>query len=149
MPNHPNDPKGNKKKLHIGNNFATIVYNDSGEEFNFQIIKVPFNFESIGFSIDINRYFLIFQLELWFRASSISPLSSSNRWNTVRTRSRYRSRTTLTILSAIPTTKSFPITACQFWPANWLFIATWVIQTFYNNCHNYHIFRVRQTLYYC
>lgn len=40
MPNNPNDPKGNSKKRHIGNNFVTIVYNDSGEEYNFQTVRV-------------------------------------------------------------------------------------------------------------
>ncbi|CAH1389862.1 unnamed protein product [Nezara viridula] len=44
MPNNPNDPKGNRKKTHIGNNYVTIVYNDSGEEYNFQTVKAQFNY---------------------------------------------------------------------------------------------------------
>jgi len=44
MPNNPNDPHGNSKKLHIGNNYVTIVYNDSGEDYNFQTIKAQFNY---------------------------------------------------------------------------------------------------------
>ena len=30
MPSHEKDPKANKKKRHIGNDFVTIVYNNSG-----------------------------------------------------------------------------------------------------------------------
>lgn len=30
MPNHERDPQANKKKRHIGNDFVTIVYNNSG-----------------------------------------------------------------------------------------------------------------------
>ena len=30
MPNHEKDPKANKKKRHIGNDFVAIVYNNSG-----------------------------------------------------------------------------------------------------------------------
>uniref|UniRef100_A0AAU7B8N1 Tuberin n=1 Tax=Pyrrhocoris apterus TaxID=37000 RepID=A0AAU7B8N1_PYRAP len=44
MPNSPNDPKGNRKKAHIGNNYVTIVYNDSGEEYNFQTVRAQFNY---------------------------------------------------------------------------------------------------------
>ena len=30
MPGHEKDPKANKKKRHIGNDFVAIVYNNSG-----------------------------------------------------------------------------------------------------------------------
>jgi len=40
MPNRPSDPNGNNKKRHIGNDFVTIVYNNSGEEFDMGTIKV-------------------------------------------------------------------------------------------------------------
>ncbi|XP_014260624.1 tuberin [Cimex lectularius] len=44
MPNSPTDLNATSKKLHIGNNFVTIVYNDSGEEYNFQTVKAQFNY---------------------------------------------------------------------------------------------------------
>ena len=34
------DPSCSNKKLHIGNDFVTIVYNDSGSEYKFGTIKV-------------------------------------------------------------------------------------------------------------
>ncbi len=34
------DPKCSSKKLHIGNDFVTIVYNDSGSNYKFGTIKV-------------------------------------------------------------------------------------------------------------
>ena len=34
------DPSCSNKKLHIGNDFVTIVYNDSGAEYKFGTIKV-------------------------------------------------------------------------------------------------------------
>ena len=40
MPNRDTDPGGNSKKMHIGNNFVTIIYNDSDEEVKFGTIKV-------------------------------------------------------------------------------------------------------------
>lgn len=40
MPNKDSDPNCNNKKRHIGNNNVTIVYNESGEEYNFNTIKV-------------------------------------------------------------------------------------------------------------
>lgn len=42
MPNKESDPNCNDKKLHIGNNYVTIVYNESGEDFNINTIKVSF-----------------------------------------------------------------------------------------------------------
>lgn len=40
MPNKESDPYCNDKKRHIGNNNVTIVYNESGEEYNINTIKV-------------------------------------------------------------------------------------------------------------
>lgn len=42
MPNHENDPNCNEKKKHIGNDYVSIVYNESGEEYNLSTIKVNF-----------------------------------------------------------------------------------------------------------
>lgn len=38
--NLTSDPKCSSKKLHIGNDFVTIVYNDSGSKYKFGTIKV-------------------------------------------------------------------------------------------------------------
>lgn len=40
MPNREQDPNCYDKKKHIGNDFVTIVYNESGEEYNLNTIKV-------------------------------------------------------------------------------------------------------------
>lgn len=40
MPNKPQDPSANLKKLHIGNDHVVIVYNNSGTEFNISVLKV-------------------------------------------------------------------------------------------------------------
>lgn len=40
MPIKENDSNCNNKKMHIGNNYVTIVYNESGEEYNINTIKV-------------------------------------------------------------------------------------------------------------
>lgn len=40
MPNKEQDPLCHEKKKHIGNDFVTIVYNESGEEYNLNTIKV-------------------------------------------------------------------------------------------------------------
>lgn len=40
MPNKDSDPNCNAKKLHIGNDYVTIVYNDSNEDYRIGIIKV-------------------------------------------------------------------------------------------------------------
>ncbi|XP_071106055.1 tuberin-like isoform X2 [Haliotis cracherodii] len=47
MPNRESDPNCNAKKLHIGNDFVTIVYNDSGEEYKMGTIKGQFNYVNI------------------------------------------------------------------------------------------------------
>nr|CAD7202056.1 unnamed protein product [Timema douglasi] len=47
MPNKETDPSGNGKKLHIGNDFVTIVYNESGEDYNMQTVKGQFNYACV------------------------------------------------------------------------------------------------------
>lgn len=47
MPLKDSDPSCNNKKLHIGNDFVTIVYNESGEEYNIGTIKGQFNYVNI------------------------------------------------------------------------------------------------------
>ena len=39
-PTLESDPNCNEKKKYIGNDFATIVYNESGEDYNLNTIKV-------------------------------------------------------------------------------------------------------------
>ena len=40
MPTLTSDLQCSNKKLHIGNNFVTIIYNDSGQPYQFGTIKV-------------------------------------------------------------------------------------------------------------
>ena len=40
MPCHSHDPNFIEKKKHIGNDYVTIVYDDSGENYRMGIIKV-------------------------------------------------------------------------------------------------------------
>lgn len=40
MPNKDNDLNCNNKKKHIGNDWITVVYNESGEEYDLNTIKV-------------------------------------------------------------------------------------------------------------
>uniref|UniRef100_A0A1Y1N0Q7 Rap-GAP domain-containing protein n=1 Tax=Photinus pyralis TaxID=7054 RepID=A0A1Y1N0Q7_PHOPY len=47
MPNKDSDPNCTSKKLHIGNNNVTIVYNESGEDYNINTIRGQFNFACI------------------------------------------------------------------------------------------------------
>ncbi|CAH1116150.1 unnamed protein product [Phaedon cochleariae] len=47
MPNKESDPLCNNKKMHIGNNYVTIVYNESGAEFNNSTIKGQFTFACV------------------------------------------------------------------------------------------------------
>ena len=42
MPNKESDPNCNSKKRHIGNDYVSIVYNDSGEDYKIGVIKVGF-----------------------------------------------------------------------------------------------------------
>ena len=39
MPQKDSDPKCNQKKLHIGNDYVAIVYNESGEDYKIGTIK--------------------------------------------------------------------------------------------------------------
>lgn len=39
-PNKESDPQANEKKKYIGNDYVVIVYNESGEEYNLNTIKV-------------------------------------------------------------------------------------------------------------
>lgn len=43
MPTKESDPNCNGKKRHIGNNYVTIVYNESGQPYNINTIKGQFN----------------------------------------------------------------------------------------------------------
>ena len=40
MPTKASDPKCTSKKQHIGNNYVSVVYNESGETYNIQTVKV-------------------------------------------------------------------------------------------------------------
>ena len=42
MPTRESDPGCNSKKMHIGNDFVTIVYNDSQQAVKFGTIKVTY-----------------------------------------------------------------------------------------------------------
>lgn len=46
MPTRDSDPGCNSKKMHIGNDFVTIVYNDSQQTVKFGRIKVRCRFIS-------------------------------------------------------------------------------------------------------
>ncbi|ODO11935.1 hypothetical protein I350_00719 [Cryptococcus amylolentus CBS 6273] len=50
MPNNPLDPKFDRKKRLIGNDYVKIVYNDSGQDFKFDTIKTEFNLINIVIS---------------------------------------------------------------------------------------------------
>ncbi|KAG0339283.1 Tuberous sclerosis 2-like protein [Podila humilis] len=47
MPNNPHDPQFNGKKRHIGNDWVTIVFNESGSEYDFGTISGQFNFMTV------------------------------------------------------------------------------------------------------
>jgi hypothetical protein len=56
-PTLESDPNCNEKKKYIGNDYATIVYNESGEDYNLNTIKVRCGgglrgFRGFNFSID-------------------------------------------------------------------------------------------------
>lgn len=44
MPNFDSDANCNNKKKNIGNDFVTIVYNESGQEYDIQTVKVHIHF---------------------------------------------------------------------------------------------------------
>ncbi|WVN85619.1 uncharacterized protein L203_100768 [Cryptococcus depauperatus CBS 7841] len=50
MPINPNDPKFDRKKRLIGNDFVKIIYNECGMDFAFDTIKTAFNFINIVIS---------------------------------------------------------------------------------------------------
>ncbi|KAI1310532.1 Tuberous sclerosis 2-like protein [Mortierella claussenii] len=47
MPNHPHDANFDFKKRHIGNDWVTIVFNESGAEYDFGTISGQFNFMTL------------------------------------------------------------------------------------------------------
>lgn len=47
MPNKDDDPNRTEKKKNIGNDYVSIVYNESGEEYNLNTIKGQFNYACI------------------------------------------------------------------------------------------------------
>ncbi|KAH3676271.1 hypothetical protein WICMUC_002148 [Wickerhamomyces mucosus] len=47
MPNNESDPNYSLKKRHIGNNHVNIFFDESGQQFDFNIIKSQFNFLNI------------------------------------------------------------------------------------------------------
>ncbi|KAF9332103.1 Tuberous sclerosis 2-like protein, partial [Podila minutissima] len=47
MPNNPHDPQFSGKKRHIGNDWVTIVFNESGSEYDFGTISGQFNFMTV------------------------------------------------------------------------------------------------------
>ncbi|EFN68657.1 Tuberin [Camponotus floridanus] len=47
MPTKASDPKCTSKKTHIGNNYVTLVYNESDEAYNIQTVKGQFNYACV------------------------------------------------------------------------------------------------------
>ncbi|KAM0730676.1 Tuberin [Formica fusca] len=47
MPTKASDPKCTSKKTHIGNNYVTLVYNESDETYNIQTVKGQFNYACV------------------------------------------------------------------------------------------------------
>ncbi|XP_066593113.1 tuberin [Prorops nasuta] len=47
MPTKLSDPKCTSKKQHIGNDYVTIVYNESGKPYNIQTVKGQFNYACV------------------------------------------------------------------------------------------------------
>ncbi|XP_053679837.1 tuberin [Anopheles nili] len=61
MPNKRQDPHCNEKKKHIGNDFVTIVYNESGEEYDLKTIKGQYNYACVivePIELSSNRVFI-------------------------------------------------------------------------------------------
>lgn len=61
MPNKDHDPNCNEKKKNIGNDFVSIVYNESGEEYNLNTIKGQFNYACVivqPLELNSNRIFI-------------------------------------------------------------------------------------------
>jgi len=59
MPTKASDPKCTSKKTHIGNNYVTLVYNESDEPYNIQTVKVR---------IKLNHDNTCFKILLYVRA---------------------------------------------------------------------------------
>ena len=68
MPTKEKDPKCNDKKRHIGNDYVTIVYNDSGEKYNMGTLKVRYDvgyWQNLSYdilvysSLSVNGHFLV------------------------------------------------------------------------------------------
>ncbi|XP_058066096.1 tuberin [Anopheles bellator] len=61
MPNKGQDPHCNEKKKHIGNDFVTIVYNESGEQYDLKTIKGQYNYACVvvePIELNSNRVFV-------------------------------------------------------------------------------------------
>lgn len=82
MPNKKSDPTCNNKKMHIGNAFVTIVYNESGEDFNMNILKGQFTFACIiiqPLDHGINRVMVKVKKELSYLVTPGEPKLISDR----------------------------------------------------------------------
>lgn len=67
MPNKELDPHCNEKKKHIGNDFVTIVYNESGEDYNINTIKGQFNYACVvvePIELNSNRVFVLAKADI-------------------------------------------------------------------------------------
>ncbi|XP_065085709.1 tuberin isoform X2 [Ochlerotatus camptorhynchus] len=67
MPNNKQDPNCNEKKKHIGNDFVTIVYNESGEEYDLKTIKGQFTYACVviePMELESNRIFVLARDEI-------------------------------------------------------------------------------------
>ncbi|XP_039446332.1 tuberin isoform X2 [Culex pipiens pallens] len=67
MPNHRHDPNCNEKKKHIGNDFVSIVYNESGDPYDLKTIKGQFNYACVviePMELDSNRVFVLARDEI-------------------------------------------------------------------------------------
>ncbi|XP_072397243.1 tuberin [Diabrotica undecimpunctata] len=76
MPNKESDPTCNNKKMHIGNNFVTIIYNESGEDVNMSTFKGQFTFACIiiqPLDMGINRVTVKVKEELSNLIASSEP----------------------------------------------------------------------------
>lgn len=61
MPNKEQDPLCHEKKKHIGNDYVTIVYKESNEEYNLNTIKGQFNYACVivePMELNSNRIFV-------------------------------------------------------------------------------------------
>ncbi|XP_001652850.2 tuberin isoform X1 [Aedes aegypti] len=67
MPNNKQDPNCNEKKKHIGNDFVTIVYNESGVPYNLKTIKAQFTYACVviePIELESNRVFVLARDEI-------------------------------------------------------------------------------------